>query len=142
MKPETPKPMKKGPGKLVFLFNALRDFVVARDVIPGAGLVENETRNGREISVSRELQSLMESYRQTVAGDAPDNPANPWNGGGGNTGGGTGLPGVETDPETGEPTHDGQPLGWQILKVCVDTGGPLPTPMVIKVYSSAPYIPA
>lgn len=124
------------------LFNALRDFVVARDVIPGAGLVENETRNGREISVSRELQSLLESYRQTLGGDPPENPSNPWtttNNGGGT---GTGLPEVEPDPETGEPTHDGQPLGWQTLKVCVDTGGPLPTPMVIKVYSTAPYIPA
>lgn len=139
MKPPLPRRMKKGPSRLVELFNLLRDFVVARDISPGIGLVENETKFGREISVSRQLQELAAAYQQIVGGNPDDTNTFITNITGGGNGTGTGLPGV--DPGEGEtpPSIDGQPLGWQNLHVCVDDGAGGWTPMTMKVYASNPY---
>tara|TARA_R110000765_G_scaffold47794_4_gene98019 strand:+ start:7272 stop:7724 length:453 start_codon:yes stop_codon:yes gene_type:complete len=145
----TPPPIKKAPGKLASIFNALREFVISRDVTAGAGLREDTTKHGRVIKVSNALLQLESAYKQLLSGEPPnDDVTNPWadpgNGGGGwnTTGGGgsggTGLPDVEEDAD-GNPTYDDKPLNWTTLNVCVDDGAGGYTPQAIDIYSTAPH---
>ncbi len=149
-----PDKIKKAPGRLKTYFNTLRDFVVSRDIKPGKGVVEQEFEMGRVFSVSEALQALEYQYLmylktlpQGTIGGGPGltggggSITNIFNSNPGDSETGTGLPDVETDPETGEPTHNGQPLGWQTLNVCVDDGLGSYTPMVMDIYATAPYTP-
>jgi hypothetical protein len=151
MKPK-PKPMRIGPKGLPALFNALRDFVLADRIIPGPGLSIDETVDGRVLGVD---DAIIAAAAKAAGLQTTNNPpgtatnpgisppgtggtGGPGTGGGGGPDGGTGLPGVETDPETGEPTLDGDPLAWQTLNVCIDDGDGGYTPATMKVYGTTP----
>ena len=131
---KTPNKMMRGPGKLVSLFNGLREFVIMRDIIIGRGLQVNETQSGRMVSVSTTLQNLAIQIEEHNDGGGVS--GNPFTGGGS---GGSGLPDVITDPATGVPTHDGKPLGWRDLRVCVADGAGGYTPMTMAVYGTTPH---
>lgn len=125
--------MKRGPGKLVALFNALRDFVLQERVIPGQGLVVRETVRGRMLGVDPTLVELGRKYEESLA-KAPaggSSPSNPFTGGSG----GTGLPDTGTDEEGNPTSPNGDPLGWRTLNVCVDDGAGGYTPAQIQVYA-------
>lgn len=139
-----PSRMRRGPGKLPGLFNALRDFVVRDRVIPGSGLVVNETMSGKIVSLTPSLVDLARQYEEKKSGSpgASDTPGLPGSGGStpGNIfdggGSGTGLPDTGTD-EAGNPTDPaGNPLGWNPVNVCVSDGAGGWTPMVMRVYAS------
>jgi hypothetical protein len=138
---KTPPRISRGPRGLVSIWNALRDFVVARDIEPGDGLVVDETTQGRVMKLAPDLIAAINSPGRVTTGTPPGSgpgatDPNPDADDGG-TGDGTGLPDVETD-EDGNPTYNGQPLDWQTLNVCVDDGAGGYTPMVMNVYGTAP----
>jgi hypothetical protein len=133
--------MRRGPGRLVSLFNALRDFVISDRVIPDEGFRVNETVNGRRLSLSQSILELARQYEEARSGSPEESATN-----GGTTitnifqsgGSGTGLPDTGTD-SGGNPTDpDGNPLAWRELNVCVSDGEGGWTPATLSIYAGQP----
>lgn len=108
-----PPPMKRGPGKLVSLFNALRDFCISERVIPGEGLRVNETVRGKQLSLTQTLLDLARQYEEEKAGAPGSIPTSP----------------------------GGKAKKWQTRYVCVADGVGGWTPMLEDYEASDPYAP-